>query len=84
MSVLSENGSALSDPVFSYPNEHASTKEMVLFYKEKACFTSAVINGETVYRVTSFKYFGSIFDNDLCFDKSRDFIYKKCLQRLYL
>ena len=60
------------------------TKEMVVnFSKSCAIYDYVFINGNPIEKVESFKYLGTIFDNDLKWSSNTDYIYGKVKKRFY-
>ena len=60
------------------------TKDMVFdFRRNKTHVPATVIKGESLERVTEFKYLGIEIDNQLIFDKCAKSKYKKLQQRLF-
>ena len=61
------------------------TKEMVVdFKRQKSDIPPLDIHGQTVERVTEYKYLGTVIDNKLTFSSNVEGVYKKCRQRMHL
>lgn len=53
--------------------ETSKTKEMMIYFRRnKKTFTESVIDGERIEIVSSYKYLGSMFDNQLKWDVNTD------------
>ena len=61
------------------------TKELIIdFRKHSDPLNPVTINGETVERVSEYKYLGTIIDDKRNFESNTASINKKCSSRIYL
>lgn len=62
----------------------ARTKEMqICFHHGHLTSPTLTVNNETIEKVHSYKYLGSIIDDKLTFQLNTDLIFSKCQQRLF-
>ena len=54
------------------------------FRRNKQAFTESVIDGEKIEIVSSYKYLGTVFDNQLKFDVNTEALVKRGQQRIHL
>ncbi|KAF7654596.1 hypothetical protein LDENG_00067420, partial [Lucifuga dentata] len=86
----SDQGKALSDFVGWYDNNFldlnvSKTKELIIdFRRSKEEVKDSVIHGDRVETVTSYKYLGTVFDDQLKWDHNTDVIMKRGQQRIHL
>ena len=63
----------------------SKTKDMVIdFRHNKQAFTESVMDGEKIEIVSSYKYLGTVFDNQLKFDVNTKALVKRGQQRIHL
>lgn len=60
------------------------TKELIDFYKNSKDPTASVIHGEEFQIVDTYKYLGTVFDNQLKFHSNMDSIVKRGQQIIHL
>ncbi len=54
------------------------------FRKDPLPLPDVIIEGETVERVSKYKYLGTVLDNKMTFNEHIDHIHKKCQPRIFL